>query len=727
MVKKQDFRLNDQSDMPDRDLGPRRALSSVLLQRTLAITLLLGLVAAAATTWVDLIREKNAVEKLARDFMSSASPSAAAAAYNYDQAAAEQVAEGLFLERAITGIRIVNEGEVMVDEQREVAPTLPQVGIIGSADVVMLTKTLYEPNEDANTAPIGELSITVDKSLVPPEIVDRLLTYFVVTTAKNVLFGLFLYWMVFSVLARHISALTRMTQMWQPGTAAVKFPAAPKFLQRTEVEGLGQRIEQLTEMANSALDVIQRSHDAVVNSNAELSDAVRNRTKELEKVNSRLKHMADRDGLTGLYNRAYFDQFLANAYETASNAGTHLEVLLIDVDHFKAFNDFYGHQAGDEALVCVADILSRIQDETGCMMARYGGEEFIGLFSSNSPSYNTLAESIHDALKEAAIEHQHSTTARRITVSIGTASTAEEGFASQPSVLILAADDALYKAKNSGRNRTVVSTPEIRADAQEQRASVQALLEAIDAEEFEPYLQPQVDARTGQLVGVEALVRWVRSDGCVVPPAKFMPTAEQTGLIKRIDAIVLKQIGKMLSAYPGALPRLSVNVTGDSFANDSYFEDILKLEAASDNGITVELLETAFIDRPDDHFLWQLDTLREAGIQIEIDDFGTGRTSILGLMAISPNRLKIARELILPLGYRGEQSKLVTSVVEIANSLGMSVLAEGVESKETAHMLVDIGCPIQQGYYHGKPMPAAELVKRYVTPLVAARPGSGKN
>jgi diguanylate cyclase (GGDEF)-like protein len=695
--------------------GSPRPLSGVLLQYTLAITLGLGLMASGVTLWVDLQREKNAIERLAHDFMSSAAPSAAAAAYNYDDAAAQQVAAGLLMERSITSIVILNEGDRMVDESREVSPTLPRFGPFGASDEVVLTRMLYAPGASAASEPIGIFSITVDKSLVAPEIVDRLLTAVLITTAKNMVYGLILFWFVFNVLARHILELTRLTQQWQPGAQAMKPPSVPPLLERTEVEGLGHRIEQLTDLANGALELITRSHNKVLDTNAELYHEVRDRTRELEQVNARLQYMADRDGLTGLYNRAFFDRTLSEAFQQPPDKREMLAVLLIDVDHFKAYNDFYGHQAGDEALVCLAGILKQVHDETGCLVARYGGEEFVALLQSPAPEPARLADRIHHALKQAAVEHQHSTVARRITVSIGTASTEEPEFFQTPDRLVSAADDALYEAKNAGRNRTVASTPDIRAQARAQRLSVRALLQAIEAREFDPFLQPQVDARTGALVGAEALVRWVRADGTTIAPGSFMATAEKTGLIKKIDIIVLEKLQDFVSAHPTVLPRLSINVLAENFANEAYVEALLRLAGTSDTRITVELLETAFVDRPDDQLLWQLDRLREAGIDIEIDDFGTGRTSILGLMAISPDRLKIARELILPLEHGAGQVKLVTSVVEIARSLEMNVLAEGVESAEIARMLIDIGCPIQQGFLHGKPMPLQDMLERHGT------------
>ncbi|MEM9697408.1 MAG: bifunctional diguanylate cyclase/phosphodiesterase [Pseudomonadota bacterium] len=697
--------------MPEAIETKVRSLSGVLLRLTFVITLSLGLAAAIATIWVDLKREKDAVENLAYDFMQSAAPSAAAAAYNFDDEAAKQVANGLFLKRAIIAISIINDGEVMVAQQRQVDPTLPQFLGIGARDEIELSQQLFEPGEASDSPPIGELSIKVDKSLVAPEIVARLFTFFVVTTAKNAAFGLILFWAVFHVLTRHISALTRSIQMWQPGSDRVQIPTVPGILRDTEVASLGEHVSELTELANGALNRVRRSHDHVVGNNQVLSERVKDRTLELERANRRLRRMADHDALTGLFNRASFDRLLAERFTACQHSADEVAVLLIDVDHFKPFNDFYGHQAGDAALVRLAELLRDIQNETGCIMTRYGGEEFVCILRAEPGTPEVLAARVHAALETAPIEHQHSTVARRITVSIGIASTAEKEAFTNADMLVSAADDALYEAKHAGRNCTVSSSAEIRQRAHENRLSVKALLDATDAKEFEPFGQPQVDARTGALIGVEALVRWIKPDGTIVPPGQFLPIAERSGLITQIDTIVLEKLSAFLAQYPDALPSLSINVSGESLASEGYLDRILELARASQTRITVELLETAFIDRPDELLLWQLETLRDAGVAVEIDDFGTGRTSILGLMAISPDRLKVARELILPLGKREGQTKLVTSVIDIAASLEMNVLAEGVETEEIARLLIDIGCPIQQGYLHGKPMPLEDLLQ----------------
>ncbi|MEM9432401.1 MAG: EAL domain-containing protein [Pseudomonadota bacterium] len=687
----------------------KKSLGRVLLQKTLLLALILGLVAAAVTMWVDLAREKSAVEVAAQEFVASVGPSAAAAAYNYDFEAADKVVTGLFTQRAIVAVQVINEDEDMVARSREVEPTLPNISVIGRQDIVVISYPFVSPRDKNQT--FGAILVSVDRSLVAPEIVDRLLTFFLITAAKNVLFGFFLYALIFAALTRHATELAIVTRSWTPDAGRVSVPKVPRILSDTEIADLGSRIEDLTETASKAIAEIEASRDSVIDFNEELTDAVRARTVELENVNKQLKRQAETDGLTGLFNRTSLERFLTEIFERADGTDFQVSVLLVDVDHFKKFNDFYGHQAGDEALVKCAGLLRQIGEDHGCRVARYGGEEFVIVIEGRKRSALRVANSIHAALDLASIIHEHSTTAKQITVSIGLASTESMNLQLTPDDLVSAADDALYEAKRLGRNRTVTSSTEIRKRANEERNMMGALISAIEKREFEPFLQPQIDMRTRELAGAEALVRWVRSDGQIVTPEVFMRSATQSGLIAKIDSIVLDALADFLSAHPGLLPQLSFNLVAKNLENQSYVNAIIDLAKSTSTVIVVELLETDFVDRPSDSFLWQLDNLREAGIKVEVDDFGTGRSSIVGLMAISPHKLKIARELVEPMEADLEQSHLVTSVLSIAQALSVEVLAEGVESERVALRLAEIGCPLQQGYFHGKPISLDEMLR----------------
>ena len=609
--------------------------------------LILGLAAAATTMMIDLSREKAAVENAARNFLTSVVPSATAAAYNIDMNAAENVVSGLFTQRAITGVRIVSDGEDMIFERREVSPTLPKLAFVGSRDTIVLSEPFFDPRDPDQE--FGRIDILVDRSIVAPEIVDRLLTFFVVTTAKNVLFGFLLYMIVFAALARYATDLSKCVRSWRPKADEFVAPLVPKLLSNTEIADLGDNFEDLTTVVGLSIAEIEKTRDAAVDFNEVLRSAVKDRTSKLEEANKRLKRLAETDGLTGIYNRATLERRLDEAFKKSEASGQAISVLLIDIDHFKAFNDYYGHQAGDEALVLFAGLLQQLGLDTGHMVARYGGEEFAMVLEATTREATAVAATLHKSLKIADIFHASSTTSRRLTVSVGIASTESVAAKPTPDSLLSAADDALYEAKRLGRNQTVTTNPQISQRAKQERDMVQMLLEAIENRNFEPFLQPQIDALTGNLVGAEALVRWVREDGKVVPPGSFMPAAVQSGLITKIDELMLEKLCEFVKLHNKVLPQLSLNVVSENIENKDYVDRIIELSKSSETRIAVELLETVFVDMPSDAFMWQIDSLRDANVQIEIDDFGTGRTSILGLVALKPERLKIARELILPM------------------------------------------------------------------------------
>ena len=701
--------MSDASQKSDSRQAPRRSLDKVLLRRTLTLALALGILAALVTVFRDLQREKEALVEGVLNVLLSAVPSAAAAAYDYDQQAAEQVVEGLFLQSAVTRVTIVNGGFEMVDSVRDVAPTLPRFTLLGSPDVVAFERTLYEPESIGTDRRIGKLLITVDRSLVAPEVIERIVSFILVTTVKNVAFGILLYWFVFNVLARQISILNRQLEQWRPGDGVLQVPTLAPILRRTEFEGLYHRSSELTALSNTALNNVKKSRDNAIVDNAALAKAVSDRTLMLEEANQRLQQLADHVGLTGIKNRAAFDRHLAEVFDAAKATNGPLEVLLIDIDLFKSYNDFYGHQAGDDALERVAKLLAHIAEQTKSFAARYGGEEFV-LVTNTAVTGEEVAERVHADLKAADIEHQQSPVARHVTASVGTASIGDFEAFEGPDEILSAADDALYEAKLSGRNRTVRSTADIRAMAKERRLSAQVLFTAIERGEFEPFLQHQVDMRSGEIVGAEALARWVHGDGTILPPSNFLGIAEKAGVTQKIDNIMFEKIAAFLAAYPDALPKLSINMTGETLRNVGAVRRMAELASTSKTVIVVELLETAFMDQPDDFVLWNLETLRDAGIEIHIDDFGTGRSSIMTLMTIKPDRLKIARELVALLGQQQGQRSLCKSIVEIARSLDMEVIAEGVETSEAAQILLAIGCPIQQGYLYSKPVSLTDFI-----------------
>lgn len=705
-------------------VNPDRHLSRVLLQTTLYLAVSLGIVSGIMQIWTDLRQEKDAVQYSAQEFLESAAPSAASAAYNYYDEAAERTVQGLLTQRAITSVTIINEGAVMVSKSREVNRTLPKLGYVTAADVVTLTEELKSPANPTGETIIGSISITVDRSIVPPAIVNRMFIYFVLATLKNTLLGLLLVAVVYGALARHIVYLATAAGNWTPDMGRIKIPSPPKLLSGTELEVLGKRIEQLSGSALGRIDEIEKSRQIALQNNSELTEKSEHLSKalelqniELQRSNNRLKELAERDSLTGLLNRRSFDDQSHNVLTKAIREGSELAVLLLDVDHFKAYNDFYGHQTGDECLQKIASSLEACAKACNAVLARYGGEEFIILTVSDDRSTSKLlSDDLHDAIQRAQIEHERSSVSSQITVSIGCASNSDLPDDKKWNLnrLISAADEALYEAKRGGRNRTQHASMELQERTRNERSARRRLLEAVEKEEFIPYFQPQYNAVTNQVSGIEVLARWPQADGSVAGPFLFLDTASECGYITKIDSIILNRVEDFIaeaSRHGISLPRISINVPRENLLSQTYVQRVIELSKNSGAYLAVELLETAIFDQADDELDLQLDLLREAGIEIEIDDFGTGHTSLVSLMALKPSRLKIAKELVIPMLGCNKHRKLTLSTIEIAKALNIEVLAEGVETQEMADDLRSNGCILHQGYHYARPMPGSELIK----------------
>ena len=710
--------------LPDFDGSPTRRLSHVLAKITLLLALVLGAVSGGIQIWVDLRQEKDAVQYSAEEFLTSVAPSAASAAYNFYGPAAEQVAEGLFTQRAITSVKILNEGQVMISRERDIVPTLPRIGQVTEADPVVLEQPLMTPPETGRSEVIGAIIVTVDRSVVAPAFVNRMVFYFVFATVKNFLLGILLILIVYGALARHIVSLADTTRRWRPGSDPLRVDNAPRLLRGTELDLLSHRLRHLTDAATGRINEIEASREAAMQTNTELSQKseslsqeVREQNIQLQRANARLRELAETDALTGLYNRGSFDRMAAAAVERACAKGSEVAVMLIDVDHFKNYNDYYGHQAGDRCLVEVAGLLRSVLETAHSTVARYGGEEFIALFEGCSArDADELADELHFRLRQASVVHQRSPVAGHVTVSVGVAAGQSAGPPSTTQLhhLIAHADEALYEAKRHGRNRTVVSTDELRNRVEQKRNKARDLLTAVDARAFEPFFQPQFNAVTGRMVGAETLVRWRREDGTYASPAVFFEIARANGYLPLIDQIVLEQVSAFLEQvqHQGlSVPRLALNTPRANLLERRYTKDVVALARAGGTKIALELLETEAGGEPDDVFMWQLEALRAENVEIEIDNFGTGHTSVLSLMGLRPSRVKIAREIISLMRNSGENDDIVDSIVRMGRSMGVEVIAEGVEDADVSERLVRLGCPVQQGYFFARPMPAADFLK----------------
>ncbi|TNJ41242.1 bifunctional diguanylate cyclase/phosphodiesterase [Phaeobacter sp. B1627] len=417
-----------------------------------------------------------------------------------------------------------------------------------------------------------------------------------------------------------------------------------------------------------------------------------------------IEYQAMHDPLTGLQNRRELDRALALRAEVPDQSMT---IVRLDLDHFKNVNDTMGHDAGDFLLCEVARIL---QTETRAtdLAARVGGDEFIVLLDAGATSADgeKLALRMLDRIGTPVMFDNKPI---RVGASFGVASTGDGLLTFDQ--LSIGADAALYEAKASGRNCARLYTPELHLQVLNHRTLARELRHAVTREEFEPYFQPQFDAVTHEIVGVETLARWHSPDLGLQMPTQFLPVAEQLSLIEDIDnQIFAKALRQIDSLQPLGIkiPKVSVNVTVDRIGNDDVYEQI-KTHHLDGPTIVFEILESVLVEEQNDLFHFGLDRLRDAGVQIEIDDFGSGHASVVGLMQLRPDAMKIDQRLIRPITVDPLAHEMLTHVIGMAQLLNLRIIAEGVESMQHARMLRDIGCHTLQGYAFCKPLPLDEL------------------
>ncbi|ARE38374.1 diguanylate cyclase/phosphodiesterase (GGDEF & EAL domains) with PAS/PAC sensor(s) [Rhodovulum sp. P5] len=422
-----------------------------------------------------------------------------------------------------------------------------------------------------------------------------------------------------------------------------------------------------------------------------------------EEMRARNERQALHDGLTGLPNRRYYDRMIAERRALAAGDGpADCALVRIDLDHFKYVNDTLGHEAGDLVLVRVADVLRdclRASD----FAARIGGDEFSILLAPGSSEADTtaLVDRIREQIAEPVI---HDGRPCRFGASFGIAHT--DDLVAMGDDIQMFADAALYRAKESGRSRLELFTPELHSEILTDRRLAVEIHEGLDNDQFVPFFQPQVSAEGGQLVGVETLLRWNHPVEGLMAPDSFMHVADHLRLVPDIDRLMMEKSRDALARWRAQglkIPKISFNVSSGRM-HDPDVVALASEMAAGETRVTFELLESILVEEENDTFRMHLDMIRDAGIDIEIDDFGSGHASIIGVMEIGPSALKIDKRIVLPVEDDLRARNLVRAIVEIAETLGIGTVAEGVETEGQAAILRGIGCSVLQGYLFSRPL-----------------------
>ena len=425
----------------------------------------------------------------------------------------------------------------------------------------------------------------------------------------------------------------------------------------------------------------------------------------------RLYHLAHYDALTTLPNRTLFYETLAKTLVQATSHGWQVAVMFIDLDHFKNVNDTLGHAFGDELLVQFSERLIqcvRVRDTIG----RLGGDEFalILVMQHGQKSAILVANKIREALNPPFILKGHEVT---VTASIGITVYPED--ATDAETLIKYADTAMYRAKHVGRDTYRFFTPQMNTEVLARLEMETALRKAIEKEEFVLYYQPKVQLNDGSISGLEALIRWDRPGHGLVSPAEFIPVLEETGLIVRVGSWVIAEACKQIAiwARSSIVIQISVNVSGRQFIEGDLEEDVIK--ALSDNDIPANLLELELTESSlmmnVEHSLSCMENLKDLGVKISIDDFGTGYSSLAYLRRFPIDKLKIDIAFIRDITTNSDDAAIALTIIQMAHSLKLEVVAEGVETIEQLRFLKDKNCDHIQGYYFSRPLPVVEMDK----------------
>jgi diguanylate cyclase (GGDEF)-like protein/PAS domain S-box-containing protein len=461
------------------------------------------------------------------------------------------------------------------------------------------------------------------------------------------------------------------------------------------------------------ISTVKDQNNAILNYIAVFSDI-----SEIKEAQRQLDYLANHDPLTELPNRRLFQEVLDHTISHSRGGPQMVGVLVFDLDRFKQINDSLGHPIGDTLL---QEVAKRLQHSLrrGDMLARLGGDQFALLVEAvhDAQQLGKIARQLLDALasRPVAIQgHEFYTTA-----SVGIALWPDDGKDVQK--LIRNAESAMYQAKEQGRNTYHYYSAELTASSFERLLMETHLRQAVDRNELVLHYQPQVLLESGAIVGAEALIRWQHPELGPISPGKFIPVAEESGLIVPIGAWVLRTACRQAKQWRDAglpLQSISVNIAGPQFERAEFVGTVR--QALDETGLEPEMLELeiteTFISRRIDHALAVLEELRRLGVKLAIDDFGTGYSSMMYLKRLPIDKLKIDRSFIHGLPDDQEDVAIAKAIIALGKSMDFIVIAEGIETPEQQAFLLREACDQGQGFLHSRPIPAEDF-ERLMHPM----------
>ncbi|MEM7059390.1 MAG: EAL domain-containing protein [Pseudomonadota bacterium] len=456
----------------------------------------------------------------------------------------------------------------------------------------------------------------------------------------------------------------------------------------------------IVELVRLSVNELDAAHDSLISTT---------RTMQMMGASADL-NLALTDDLTGLPNRRALKE-IANKVESDAAARRHVHLLHVDLDKFKQLNDTMGHAAGDEALRFASMTLRKyVRNED--FVARVGGDEFVLIFFGEM-SDAVLAERADNLIADLSTPFDFEGKACQIGASIGIASCGRG--ADSLDKLLNSADLALYSAKDAGRGNHQIFTESLRSKRDEFDELVLQIKQGLDANEFKPFFQPQVEGRSGKLVGLESLVRWMHPQRGVLSPFHFLAVAEEAELLDRLDLqtndLTFKKMADWL-AQGLPIPQVSINLSANRLRETDLVDQLafsVERHNLHPSCIGVEILESAMIEANSSTMIENVVRLGEAGFNVELDDFGTGHASISNLRNFKVDRIKIDKSFVKDVHLYSELSKITSAMIGLAHSLRVDALAEGVETPEERLVLNALGCDHIQGFGVAGALSAEEI------------------
>ncbi|MCP9339012.1 putative bifunctional diguanylate cyclase/phosphodiesterase [Stutzerimonas xanthomarina] len=663
----------------------RNSLSRKLLRIVLLSALAVGLVLSCAQIVFDAYNTRQLIDAEAQRILRMTRDPSTQAIYSLDREMGAQVMEGLFQHESIRKASIGLPGEPpLAEKSRPLMPlssrwlTDPILGRDQDFSIPLIGRPPY--NEY-----YGDLRITLDTAPYGEAFLSSSVVLFVVGILRALVLGFLLYLIYEWLLTRPLTKLIEHMSRINPGRPGEHSLPMPKGHERNE---LGLWVET----ANGLLASIQ--HNMQLRHTAE----------------SNLQRMTQYDSLTNLPNRQQLQQQLDNILSEATRLQRRVAVLCLGLDDFKGLNEQFSYQTGDRLLVALADRLRNQSGRVGAL-ARLGGDQFVLVLVGFEQPYEAaeLAQKVLDDLERpVTLDEQHI----RLRATIGITLYPEDGDNTEK--LLQKAEQTMTLAKNRSRNRYQFYVASIDSEMRTRRELQNDLAEALARGEFHLVYQPQIDYQLKRITGVEALLRWAHPSGKMVPPDIFIPIAEQNGSIIAIGEWVLDQACRQLSEWHQqgfSDLRMAVNLSTVQLHHaglPGVISNLLSSHRLPPETLELEVTETGLMEdiaAATDN----LHSLRRSGALIAIDDFGTGYSSLSYLKSLPLDKIKIDKSFVRDMAAFEGDTTIVRAIIQLGKSLGMLVIAEGVETAEQERYLINEGCNEGQGYYYSKPVSAPEL------------------